>query len=551
MSTVADRVRHVLYQVSHRQGVPVDSIFRTGRPYRRFLALATAGSIIASLFVFSTGVFAAPPSGDLDQCANGGVDKPAEQCTGAAWVNGNLNGSKAHYLEDQAIPYRLRFANLNTNPSFDHTVTIEWDTTKSGKHALDYLVGYDYTEAVAPTVPCSAALPGFDGCDATNFDTLLISIDPKVTAGQNGVDDAPAGPTGGDDIAQDSPEFLTLFGDTGTTVDLLTMSSYSVSGSYAGDSSTRTTITFRTTDNDPVLAWSGHIAARIDWGTANSAVAIPGSPYHTRLIDIDGKGGNQDRSLSSDAVLFPASLTIIKDTVPNAATDFAFTTTGDLSPSSFSLDDDAEGTLSNQQAYSITTFGAANTKTVTETDPGSSYLTTVACTEDSGGLPQTDNSTTSNATRTATIIAEEAEIIVCTFTNTFQKANPSGASAPTLIPQDKVTVSSLDTTGAVDGAADKVMTVSLWSDATCSASSGPLYSEQFTVTANTTYATQNDGDPTDATATPADTIAGYTITADGTYKWKVVYNGDSKNNGFTLACGAEQVVVDVTPNPAP
>ena len=73
-----------------------------------------------------------------------------------------------------------------------------------------------------------------------------------------------------------------------------------------------------------MLAWGGHIATRQDWGAGNSAVAISGSPYHTRLIDLDGSGGNQDRSLSADAVIFPGSITIIKNTTGGDAT-FPFT----------------------------------------------------------------------------------------------------------------------------------------------------------------------------------------------------------------------------------
>ena len=57
---------------------------------------------------------------------------------------------------------------------------------------------------------------------------------------------------------------------------------------------------------NPVLAWGGHVSTRKDWGPDNLAVAIPGSPYHTRLVGLDGTGGNQDLSLSADAVIFPA-----------------------------------------------------------------------------------------------------------------------------------------------------------------------------------------------------------------------------------------------------
>jgi hypothetical protein len=65
-----------------------------------------------------------------------------------------------------------------------------------------------------------------------------------------------------------------------------------------------------------VLAWAGHSSTRADGGPDNSAVAISGSPYHTLLIGLDGSGGNQDLSLSAAAVIFPGSITIIKNATP-------------------------------------------------------------------------------------------------------------------------------------------------------------------------------------------------------------------------------------------
>ncbi|HYT70876.1 MAG TPA: hypothetical protein VEK78_05795, partial [Gemmatimonadales bacterium] len=235
------------------------------------------------------------PTANLDQCANGGVGSAPVACTtggpGGAWVNGNLNASKAHYLEGQSVPYRLRMDNVATAGS--HTVTIEWDVTKGGKHALDYLTSFDRTESSAD--PCADV----SGCSlAGPKSTYAIPVDANVTKGQNGSDDAPAGPTGGDDIAQ-VPGVFTLFNGTITSV-----SAYTTSGTLTGDASTRITITFTATASSPVLAWGGHIAARFDWGTGNSAIAIDGSPYHMALVDIDGKGGNQDHQLSSDAVIF-------------------------------------------------------------------------------------------------------------------------------------------------------------------------------------------------------------------------------------------------------
>ena len=54
------------------------------------------------------------------------------------------------YCEGDSFPYRLHVRQSGDLPS--HTVTIEWDTTKSGKHAIDYLTTYNRTVATAN--PC-------------------------------------------------------------------------------------------------------------------------------------------------------------------------------------------------------------------------------------------------------------------------------------------------------------------------------------------------------------------------------------------------------------
>ena len=65
------------------------------------------------------------------------------------------------------------------------------------------------------------------------------------------------------------------------------------------------------------------------------------------------------RSISTPARPSPApsptrargSITIVKDAVPDDAQDFAFTTGGAGLPASFSLDDDADATLSNTRTF--------------------------------------------------------------------------------------------------------------------------------------------------------------------------------------------------------
>src|SRR5690242_16192066 len=201
----------------------------------------------------------------IDQCANGSLTSPdATPCQGGesggeGWVNGNVNGSKSHYSEGDSISYRAVFSGITLST---HVYTIEWDTTKGGKHAIDYLTTYNRT---VDSNPCE----GIADCNKNSFSSFAIPADPQVTGA--GVTPVPG-------------EFR-LFNGTITAVSAY---SYPDGSGFTGDTSARITITFTATNDHPVLAWGGHIATRIDWGNNNSAVAISGSPFHTRQIDLDG-----------------------------------------------------------------------------------------------------------------------------------------------------------------------------------------------------------------------------------------------------------------------
>ena len=347
------------------------------------------------------------PSADLDQCANGGVGSLPVVCSGAAWQNGNLGQSQAHYFEGDSVPYRLRFGNLTSGSSY--TVTIEYDTTENSgaKHALDYLTSFDRTETTAD--PCS----GVAGCSLAVKSTFAIPPDVNVAAGFDGI----AGNT--DDITQ-IPGVFTLFSGSLTAV-----SGYTLTGAYTGASQTKITITFTADTDNPVLAWGGHISTRVDWGTNNSAIAISGSPYHMRLVDLNGAGGNQDRSLSSAATIFPGKIEIIKDARPDTSQIFGFTTSGP-GVSNFSLVDDGSNTGNSQIFANLTSFGASNAVTVTENFPVNNYhVTQINCVEDASGGGGLQNTTVNVQNRLANIILEEGESVTCTFVN----AVPTAATA--------------------------------------------------------------------------------------------------------------------------
>jgi Prealbumin-like fold domain len=345
------------------------------------LALVMSGVVL----LVAAGAMGANPAANLDQCANFAANPPGPTSCSSAdptdWVNGNLGSSKAKYFEGDSIPYRLRFSNLSLG---SHKVTIEWDTTQGGKHALDYLTTFNRTVSAAN--PCA----GVSGCGSPT--TFAIPQDPNVTG-------AGVTPVAGN---------FTLYNGTITAA-----SAYTLSGAYSGNSSTRITITFTASTASPVLAWGGHIATRLNWGSGFSAVAISGSPFHTRLIDLDGGGGNQDRSLSNDAVVFPGSITIVKKASPQGATSFPYT----ASPSplaNFSLVDD--GTSANTKAFAnITSFVSYS---VTEGSVSGWTLNGVSC-----SVVSPNGGTQTQSGSTETINLKEGENVTCTFSNTRQAAH--------------------------------------------------------------------------------------------------------------------------------
>lgn len=346
-----------------------------------------------TLFIPITGSPGNSPAVNIDQCENGrvsglpGSDVP---CEDSNWVNGNVNESKAHYYEDDSIPYRAVFKDLTAGATY--TLEIEWDTTKGGKHAIDYLTSFDRTETDAD--PCSDI---FSNCADGTITTFPIPADPNINADPNWVGTA--------DYGQFKAYNATITGVSG----------YSLDGTYLGDSSTSITLTFTADQNDwVVLAWGGHISTREDWGQDNSAISISGSPYHMRLLDFTCSDvsncsvGNQDLSLSASAVIFPGSITVVKEATPESSQQFSFT--GDLGD--FVLVDD--GLVNNSITFSdIVDF---TTYDITETLPTGWELTNIVC-ED-----PTQNSTINLQTNTATVNMAEGENITCTFTNDQQEA---------------------------------------------------------------------------------------------------------------------------------
>ena len=232
----------------------------------------------------------------LNQCANGGISDPVDhlQCY-EGWISGNANKQKAAYAEGEFLPVRVTLTGLTIGSQY--TYEFSWDTTHSGKHALDYVGTYNHD--VSNANACQGLLASI--CSGT-VSAAAIPVDPSLgfvpIAGQ-----------------------MTLFGGTLAAI---------AAGDYTspGGVARGLRVSFTPDQATVVLTWGAHIASPIDWGDGNTASDINGSPYHTQNESLRDSGGNvvasggQDVQLSAAAVFVPAQVMVTK--TANASGTFSF-----------------------------------------------------------------------------------------------------------------------------------------------------------------------------------------------------------------------------------
>src|SRR5260370_18995144 len=289
---------------------------------------------------------AAGPAATVDQCVNGGVGATPEPCLDGTlvptsfsnWVNGDANASKSHWREGEFIPYRSIISGLGSS---SHTLTFHYDTVHGSKHAIDYIGSYDATETTSPTAtppfhrndnnPCFDVLGSGAGSGCTSPGTPPTPASIFLVPGADlGGETTCAGASGSGTTPTQAPGNFQIFAPT-ASIATLTGATYPTGlqnvASGTGQCSTTMAVTFTLSGTAPpggwtvVLAWGGHIASQLDWGTGNSATSINGSPYHMILDSIDTTGiGNQDRALSASAIFFTPT---ISTTVINNSTGIA------------------------------------------------------------------------------------------------------------------------------------------------------------------------------------------------------------------------------------
>jgi uncharacterized repeat protein (TIGR01451 family) len=349
----------------------------------------------------------------------------------AAWQNGNLNANQATLFEGDSVAYRDVFSGLTVGPG-NYVITITWQTTNSGLHALDYLTSYDYTwngGSGSGTSVDGHALDGTGLPSNTPFTTFQIPVDPNINSGPasnfmiNGR--TPVGsPT------NPPNQFFTMFGAT------ITGASGYTTYPMTGNTNQTLSISFAPSVPNPVLVWGGHIASQLDWGPGSGASSIPGAPYHMSQVSLtlpDGtvtSVGSQDRALQASAVVSPTLIVVNKAADPTLASQaFNFTNTRSVffvpgQPANFvnnfSLDGSNAFTVppytlpgssgGNVELLQTTAFGQNQ---ITEGLPAGWTLTGISV------HSRISNTTTTQSGPTANLNCVEGDTLWVTFTDTF------------------------------------------------------------------------------------------------------------------------------------
>jgi len=255
-------------------------------------------------------VYSSPWSGDLgeipvatmtfsdcnisfNQCRN---DTNNDNQIGACqWTTGSIQSTNSVYCEGDSVPQRL-FHEIDSKGT--HTIRLEYDFSKSGKYAYDFLTNVDETMPVgSSSLNQCADLPPFIGTSScsTLFGASLSPIlsDPFDTV-----------------ATRETPSLRDVrFGCSPSCSGSVTVSFPSLDGSgdpgeahlpdsdpdcfqNCGDSKVQVDITFTTTVSHSVIGlwFGGHLAQAADpgWGDGFGSSSISGASFHIGYVSLDG-----------------------------------------------------------------------------------------------------------------------------------------------------------------------------------------------------------------------------------------------------------------------
>jgi hypothetical protein len=283
------------------------------RPFYKWSLLAW---LLATLFTQRADAQAC----QFQQGQNGGVGGAV--ISPVDFARGNVNGSKAHYVEGNSVPYRIEFTTLTANTQY--RALISFDVKKQTKHAMDYITGFqnlkysptDPAEQIDPLkgtgleglgsiVANTFAIPNPTFTNSSSYNTTATNsfTQLKTPAFFNPESTSPSSPYS---LAIRDKGNMVIWNATINSIQYINTIDPTLSDVHA---TFEVVFTKANNANPVVLAWGGHIASTQTWGEGNSAHDIPGSPYHMFVETVEATvggltvcNGNMDCQLSSNAV---------------------------------------------------------------------------------------------------------------------------------------------------------------------------------------------------------------------------------------------------------
>ena len=208
---------------------------------------------------------------DFFQLANG---------NGIGWIGGALNDNKSDYTEGMSVPQRCVMIGLDTALS-SHTASFEYQFTKGGKYAFDFITGWDQAAEAAMDLDGQTWDPawkwlGLDSALAASLSNVTTASIPETAI-------AGAKETAYESALGYGNRTFTIYSDAPITV-----TSVSVGepvGSLDGDSSSTFTVTWTGAASKVMILYASHIAVGLDtqpasgigWGSGNGASSISGA----------------------------------------------------------------------------------------------------------------------------------------------------------------------------------------------------------------------------------------------------------------------------------
>ncbi|HEY9663376.1 MAG TPA: hypothetical protein V6C65_33430, partial [Allocoleopsis sp.] len=246
----------------------------------------------------------------------------------------------------------------NLTVGSSNVLVIEWDTRDNSKHAIDFITSYNNMDNP------SGSHSGFGHTSETIDPTIGIT---GLGAPSTFPIPAPNAPTAAYfNALSASLRQLTIYNGTITSV------AYVNQDPLTGASAkTSFAITFTANNSKVLVAWGGHIAAEYDWGLGEGATGISGSPYHSRLISLNGAGGNQDRALAAAAVIIPPRCSVTGPTTTCSTAPTLNYSSTILNPNSSTVT--YSWSLVNNTAGAVIS-GATNNPTVSVVPQGANFL---------------------------------------------------------------------------------------------------------------------------------------------------------------------------------